>query len=160
MSLTLTFRASGEEVIVLKALVDAYERVLHGIDSDLILAAADDADSLRILSDITDYAATRRAQLARRWRKAVRRMNREHRADSLASLGVLGASPPTTMAHGCAALPSAVGTALSSPALASEQREKSQGDITTNANPFFCDPKVQRLQSGGDVTTSDFGGGQ
>lgn len=59
---------------------------------------------------------------------------------------------PASMAHGCAVFASAVGPAPALLVVANEQRERSASDITTPANPLFCDPALQKLQSGGDAS--------
>ena len=104
MNFSLTFSHAGEEVIILKAVLDAYDRVLAQVELDRA-EAGDDLDLLLGLADVTDQAQAQRDRIARRWRRAVERMGLDE------AQGVSGAEPPTMSAHGCAAVRSAVGPA-------------------------------------------------
>lgn len=134
MNFALTFSHTGEEVIVLKAVLDAYDRVLAQVESNRA-DAGDDLDVLLGLADVTDQAQAQRDRIARRWRRAVERMELEEASDAQ---GVSGAEPPTVSAHGCAAVRSAVG-----PALVPQQECGTQLD-----DPFFIGPEKQKLPSG------------
>lgn len=60
-SLTLTFRDPAEEVIVRRALVQAYARVLGSVEA--IRQASNDAGELLALATVCDYAQERRERL-------------------------------------------------------------------------------------------------
>ncbi len=99
MNLTLKFRHAGEEVVVLKALVDAYQRVAVGIETLRTACAPDDLVGLLTLADMTDANEERISQLERRHRRAVTRIEQEEADDIEAQV----------MAQGSAALDSGAG---------------------------------------------------
>lgn len=140
MTLTLRFSATGEEVIVLKALVECYDRIVTGIERERAVAA-DDLAQLLILADMTDYAVEAREKLARRWRRASKHLQTDFPEEAEAAAGVLGASPPASgnaasMAHGCAVFGSAVGPALT---------ESSRAAGTAPDGPLLLCPEGQTL---------------
>lgn len=68
--LVLQFRAAGEEVIVSKALLEAYERVAALAAQDLAAGAEDRC----ALAEIEFYARAQAALLRARWQRALARM--------------------------------------------------------------------------------------
>lgn len=81
-SLTLTFRTAGEEVIVLKSLLEAYARCSLQVEELRTACPSEDLAGLLSLAAITDYIEERSAKLSRRWQRACGRMAQEEAEDT------------------------------------------------------------------------------
>ncbi len=129
-TLTLSFSQDGEEVIVLRALVDIYLKVVGQIDQFKRECADDDEAALMILADATDRCHAQADKLNRRLQRASARMAQEEPVDGVQGLA------PAAMAQGCAAFSPAVG-----PANAADQ---SRADARP-AEPLFLVSQRQEL---------------
>lgn len=128
-NLTLAFRHDGEELIVLKALGDAYDRVLAQVEVLRSGVVGDDLAWLLALAEATDHAEDRRDKLRRRWCRVRDRL----------ALDDDGLIAPEVMAHGCAVLDLGAGA---------PPMQVAGVDVTAHADPLFLGQPGQELPPG------------